>query len=218
MRVPTATIRPLPAACIGLSAARMQQNAARRLIFIILSQVSSLVSATLEPPANPPTRCTKASSGPCSNACFTMDSQPSAVDTSAEIVANGAGAFQPRSTPITFAPLARNSWHTAVPSPPLAPVMRTFIRSLYIQTNRAHQLQSVASLHHSRPQMIVEMDLAILDVILEMHVARPLAQACGDLRQREVMRSHQSDRAALHQTLNHRSRADATVMRVGAAQ
>src|SRR5665213_2875324 len=189
MRVPTATIRPLPAACIGLSAARMQQNAARRLIFIILSQVSSLISATPDPPANPPTRCTSASSGPCSKAFFTMDSQPSAVDTSAEIVANGADAFHPRSTPITFAPVARNSWHTAVPSPPLAPVIRTFIGSLYIQANRAHQLQRVAALHHSRPKMVVEMDLALLNVILKMHVTRPLAQRCRDFRQRKVMRS-----------------------------
>src|SRR5580704_16915447 len=119
-----------------------------------------------------------------------MDSQPSAVDTSAEMVANGAAAFHSRLTPITFAPLARNSWHTAVPSPPFAPVIRTFIRSLYIQTDGAHQLQRVAPFDHARPQMIVEMDLAVLDVILEMHIARPFAQRRGDFGQRQIVRGH----------------------------
>ena len=49
------------------------------------------------------------------------------VVTSADITPNADGSFHSRATPITFAPVARNSWQTAVPNPPLAPVIRTFI-------------------------------------------------------------------------------------------
>jgi len=113
--------------------------------------------------------------GPCSSACCTMDSQPASVVTSAEIVANGADCFQSRATPMTFAPAARNSWHTAVPNPPLAPVIKTFIGSLYIQSDGAHELEGVATLDDARAQVVVEMDFAVLDVIFEVDVAGALA-------------------------------------------
>ena len=66
--------------------------------------------------------------------------------------------------------------------------------------------------------MVIEGDLAVLDLVLEMDVGGALAQLVGDIGQREIVRGDQADGAALHQAAHQRRGADPPVVRVGAVQ
>src|ERR1700675_4526844 len=57
----------------------------------------------------------------------------------------------------------------------------------HIQSDRPHQLQCIASRDDAVAQMIVEADLATLQVILKMNVPCPAGKRLHYIRQSEVM-------------------------------
>ena len=101
-----------------------------RLISSICSKVASSVSATDLPPANPPTRCTSASSFPkCESTPSTTLRAACRLWISAfkarNVLSGNADCSIFRETPTTDAPLSKIARVTATPRPPLAPVTST---------------------------------------------------------------------------------------------
>ena len=89
-----------------------------------------------------------------------------------------------------------------IPSPPRGRGRERFQTArgdspLHLQPHGAHQLERVALAHDARPHPVVEGHLAALQVVLEVHVGRARAQRVGHLGERQVVRGHQPDGAAL---------------------
>src|ERR1700735_265227 len=85
---------------------------------------------------------------------------------------------------------------------------------LNVETDRAHELQSVASLNDSRTQPVVETQFAVFEMIFEVEICGGGSHGNSNFGQGEIVRGKQSDGAALEEVPHHSFRADATVVRV----
>ena len=73
-------------------------------------------------------------------------------------------------------------------------------------------------LHDAGLHAIIEDHLVVFEMVREMAVGGAAAEVVGDVRQRQIVRRHQSDGAAFDQAAHHRLGADATIVRVRARE
>ena len=78
----------------------------------------------------------------------------------------------------------------------------------------AHQGQGIAVLDDTGAHPVVEMHLAVHELVLEVDVDGPRRQDVGDPGQREVVGGNQADRAAIDQAADDRLRPDRAIVRV----
>src|ERR1700683_503559 len=89
---------------------------------------------------------------------------------------------------------------------------------LNIQSDRAHQLDAVALGDDSAMQHEIEMQLAVDEFVLEMHIPESAVIEPGNIREREIMGPDQPNCPPLDQAPYDAFRADPPVRRVGPLQ
>ena len=93
-----------------------------------------------------------------------------------------------------------------------------FTSFLHVQPDGAHQLDAVALGDDAGPQLEIELELAVHQFVLEMHVHDAPGVKSGNIGQGQIVRADQADRAALDQGANESLRADAPIRRIGTLQ
>src|SRR5690606_3195426 len=92
------------------------------------------------------------------------------------------------------------------------------IRELYVQPDRAHELETVAFRHRSVAELVVEGHPPVDDFLLEVHVAEAPAVLRHDLGEAEVVSRDETDRASIQERAQQTFGADAPILRVRALQ
>src|SRR5260370_34963404 len=89
---------------------------------------------------------------------------------------------------------------------------------LHVESQRAHELERVAPLHHPGAKAVIKEKLAVLQAVFEVTVGSVRAEALCDFCKGEVVGSQQADRATPDQAAHGGFRAQPPVGRVGALQ